>query len=1234
MKIGFIILAHNHPDAVRRLVETLSGERNLVVIHFDRSAPADQQAEVRKLEQSYPGRLKVVSRVHCVWGEWSLVEAVLVALQEFRRMGDSPDYIHLMSGADFPIRPIADFEEFLIRNPDQDFIECCDITQRRWVKGGLSLERFRFYFPVNFRTSRKTFDRLVRWHRKLKIRRRIPLGMTPHMGSQWWTLRWQSCERILDFLQENPKVVRYFRSTWIPDETFFQTVLAHLVPKHEIADLQLMLHHLTATGRPYVFYSDHLPLLSEMPHFFVRKVAPSTLGGLEELVANRRSPIPETAELARVRDQFRGRIDGNYQLSEIVPGHPHGPAAEREVPKLLVFLTMSNSETDLVKAYAKTTTGANWVGRPFAAGGIRLTAAMQKATGLTRKMTSVRENFTDQFVDTIAAALPSEGVSVAVLQFGDLGEDFWNLDRIPGSVFLSAHLQLLPHWKPATRFKHLPERRFRAIINSHATGDPVAKAPGIEVHEFMRAGHYYFLDATLHGCRKAPSSIRLILPGLATTVRTNLLHTLQESDTSHRFIVVVWIDDGAFLGIAPHSPGYLLAGSRAAPHPLHQVTDSSVHKLTDRLTDFGSPTLWSNRTLLEFVQQGSIKDRFAFLKKAKQHWPKEEISSLTEVLIDREESSREFFRMAALEEERDKTDELIELAEQSNPQDALWDSAQTSIRVLATRDLEAACRLAIKSIESREVPDEALIEAVQPCLPMDSKWWPMALGKQEGLGAEQKADAFNAMGVAAFHKGDNPLAELCYVVAAALNDSSQAVAWNLGLLRSSQGRTEEALAAFSNVSRHYSNESICSAWPANGDEPWPARPWSVDGFCLPEGISEWPRISIITPSYNQASYLGENIRSILHQNYPNIQFIVVDGDSTDGSREILESYREQIDHLIIEPDDGQTQAINKGMRLADGELVAWLNSDDVYAPGALHQIALRYLSTGAEVIAGICAEHNEHRLKIINRPEATNRDFNVSELARIFPNWFAGMFFFQPEVFFTRELFERVGLLDESLYFTMDYDLWMRFAREGARLEVTPWPVAFFCLHDAQKTSRAAECITEQCEVRNRYHSLKLSEQRQHQIVRQLEPLSAEDTGILFWAPYFPSKLESATRKGLPAASVISTPQLTAGQLPNHAAVVILIGPCRSELPLLKNLRDQNPDLLIAGWFMDTGLDPHANHDAALLVDVIIPSAKDTDDYLRHDGAVFTEPLAPSEPLPLPDCVQLLRSIDPSNLSC
>lgn len=137
MNLGFIILAHHQPDAIRRLTDILTTDGNRVVIHFDSSAASGDQRAVRLIAEEKPDQITVISKVHCVWGEWSLVEAVLLALREFAGMSDPPDYIHLMSGADFPLRPIAQVKEFLRLNPGVDFIESCDISKNSWVKGGL-----------------------------------------------------------------------------------------------------------------------------------------------------------------------------------------------------------------------------------------------------------------------------------------------------------------------------------------------------------------------------------------------------------------------------------------------------------------------------------------------------------------------------------------------------------------------------------------------------------------------------------------------------------------------------------------------------------------------------------------------------------------------------------------------------------------------------------------------------------------------------------------------------------------------------------------------------------------------------------------------------------------------------------------------------------------------------------------------------------------------------------------
>src|SRR5258708_5811184 len=128
MNLGFIILAHNQPTAIRRLTDTLTTDGDRVIISFDSSAAKADQEAVRAIADEKPDQIRVMSKVHCLWGDWSLVKAVLVSLQEFARMPNPPDYVHLMSAAEYPIRPISQLKEFLRRNPALDFIECCDIS--------------------------------------------------------------------------------------------------------------------------------------------------------------------------------------------------------------------------------------------------------------------------------------------------------------------------------------------------------------------------------------------------------------------------------------------------------------------------------------------------------------------------------------------------------------------------------------------------------------------------------------------------------------------------------------------------------------------------------------------------------------------------------------------------------------------------------------------------------------------------------------------------------------------------------------------------------------------------------------------------------------------------------------------------------------------------------------------------------------------------------------------------
>jgi glycosyltransferase involved in cell wall biosynthesis len=183
-----------------------------------------------------------------------------------------------------------------------------------------------------------------------------------------------------------------------------------------------------------------------------------------------------------------------------------------------------------------------------------------------------------------------------------------------------------------------------------------------------------------------------------------------------------------------------------------------------------------------------------------------------------------------------------------------------------------------------------------------------------------------------------------------------------------------------------------------------------------------PLVSIVTPSLNQVAFIEETIRSVLRQDYPRIEYIVADGGSTDRTLSILRKYE---DHLIwfSEPDRGQSDAINKGFQRSHGEILAWLNSDDVYLPGAV-RTAADYLAVHSEVamVYGDCNMVDEQG-QVMGR-SIWIEDFDLRRLVEDLN------YIHQPAAFFRRQAFEDVGMLDVDLHYGMDYDLWIRIGKK------------------------------------------------------------------------------------------------------------------------------------------------------------------------------------------------------------
>jgi glycosyltransferase involved in cell wall biosynthesis len=237
--------------------------------------------------------------------------------------------------------------------------------------------------------------------------------------------------------------------------------------------------------------------------------------------------------------------------------------------------------------------------------------------------------------------------------------------------------------------------------------------------------------------------------------------------------------------------------------------------------------------------------------------------------------------------------------------------------------------------------------------------------------------------------------------------------------------------------------------PSTDSEEWP---WNVDPTpapAPPDGFA-WPRISVVMPSYNQAGYLEEAIRSVLLQGYPDLDFIVMDGGSTDQSRAVIERYAPWLSHWESEPDGGQSNALNKGFARADGELFAYLNSDDLYEPGALFAVARAYLDGHPWVVGGVGCWEGDGPLE----------PFPVLP-GKSFTRWFMSCPVGQPGSFWSAQLHRAAGPFREDLDFIMDYEFWMRLRFEiGAKPRWIERPLARYRLHDTSKTVDRADDFT------------------------------------------------------------------------------------------------------------------------------------------------------------------------------
>ncbi len=204
-----------------------------------------------------------------------------------------------------------------------------------------------------------------------------------------------------------------------------------------------------------------------------------------------------------------------------------------------------------------------------------------------------------------------------------------------------------------------------------------------------------------------------------------------------------------------------------------------------------------------------------------------------------------------------------------------------------------------------------------------------------------------------------------------------------------------------------------------------------------------PRISIVTPSYNQGPYIEETIRSVLDQGYPNLEYIVMDGGSTDNSVAIIRKYESKLSFWVSEKDRGQSDAINRGWERSDGDILAYLNSDDAYEPGVLDSVTEVFRNhPEADLVYG-----DYSYMDSSGRVYASFRTPEVDLATLVMGNYIS-----QPTVFLRRGLWQRIGPLNDELHYVMDFDYWIRAAVAGARFFPNSRPHARMRIHSVSKT--------------------------------------------------------------------------------------------------------------------------------------------------------------------------------------
>jgi hypothetical protein len=414
MRLAYIVLAHSGPENVARLVRRLVEGGGLVALHYDLKAAGRDMPKLRAMLEGVPD-VVFVEAVSVQWGHWSIVRATLNAIEALKKTNVEIDYVHLMSGMDYPVKPLKSLDRFLQRSAGLEFIEAKNINNEKWVSGGLEHERYQYKHIHNWQTERKKFDKYWQKQEAAKQERPFLPGIAPYLGSQWWTLTWATCLGALAW-SEDVAVSKFFETVWVPDEMFFQTYVGNNISPDNIIDLNLTFYQFDPNGVPVVYYDDHFEYLNSQNFFFARKLHPRAVRLRDNLDKSLSMPQRLTVQ----DEKNLGRQTSEY--SSFVEKHRRGLPNRRRVGfaedawygdlewnrrPYIVIVSASRPAAERVQAVLAGTGVFACHGELFGPGRIEFRAGQKRFAGYSETDIALRGQMPQNFlVDVVQADAP------------------------------------------------------------------------------------------------------------------------------------------------------------------------------------------------------------------------------------------------------------------------------------------------------------------------------------------------------------------------------------------------------------------------------------------------------------------------------------------------------------------------------------------------------------------------------------------------------------------------------------------------------------------------------------------------------------------------------------------------------------------------------------------------------------------------------------------------------------